>query len=125
MRKSSNRPAVVLAAIFLSFQAGLVPLQTAAFADTPKSIVYCGGDAVKRVIDYRILEQPSDEWNAIVTVNGEETRAMTAYSYFGKTQPPRGFVVALLGEDRSELLVFEDNGNHWLEFGDYRYDACE
>ena len=34
-----------------------------------------------------------------VTVNGETMRAMTAYSFFGKSQPPRGFVVALLGED--------------------------
>ena len=30
-------------------------------------------------------------------------------SFFGKSEPPRGFVVALLGEDRSEFLVFKDD----------------
>lgn len=49
---------------------------------------------------------------------------MTAYSYFGNAQPPAGFVVALLGEDRSEFLVFEQNGRNWLEFGDYTYEQC-
>jgi hypothetical protein len=33
---------------------------------------------------------------------------MTAYSFFSKPEPPRGFVVALLGEDRSEFLIFKD-----------------
>jgi hypothetical protein len=33
-------------------------------------------------------------------------------------------VVALLGEDRSEFLVFKEGGDDWLEFGDYRYDQC-
>jgi hypothetical protein len=51
-------------------------------------------------------------------------RAMTAYSYFGNSKPPRGFVVALLGEDRSELLVFKDGNQDWLEFGDYTYRKC-
>jgi hypothetical protein len=49
---------------------------------------------------------------------------MTAYSYFGNSEPPKGFVVALLGEDRSEFLIFQDGSENWLEFGDYRYDQC-
>ncbi len=49
---------------------------------------------------------------------------MTSYSFFGSAGPPAGFVVALLGEDRSEFLVFRDGGQDWLEFGDYRYDKC-
>ena len=87
--------------------------------------VYCGGGAVRRRIQFSILENPKDKWNARVTVNGETIRAMTAYSYFGKSRPPRGFVVALLGEDRSEFLVFTEGGEDWLEFGDYRYSKCD
>ncbi|MGB5830686.1 MAG: hypothetical protein WBG92_01670 [Thiohalocapsa sp.] len=92
--------------------------------EAPEGVVYCGGGAVKRQIEYRILEKPEDKWDARVTVNGETLRAMTAYSYFGKSKPPHGFVVALLGEDRSEFLVFKDGNDDWLEFGDYTYRKC-
>jgi hypothetical protein len=92
--------------------------------EAPEGVVYCGGGAIKRQIEYRILEQPADKWDARVTVNGETLRAMTAYSFFGKSQPPRGFVVALLGEDRSEFLVFKDGDEDWLEYGDYTYRKC-
>ncbi|MBV1886095.1 MAG: hypothetical protein KUG61_03355 [Parvibaculaceae bacterium] len=73
---------------------------------------------------WQILDNPEGEWDARVTVNGETTKSMTAYSYFGNSEPPKGFVVALLAEDRSEFLVFQDSGENWLEFGDYRYDQC-
>ena len=96
----------------------------AASVEAPEGIVYCGGGAIKRQIEYLILDDAQDKWNARVTVNGETLRAMTAYSYFGNNKPPSGFVVALLGEDRSEFLVFKDGGDDWLEFGDYRYDKC-
>ncbi len=92
--------------------------------EAPEGVVYCGGGAVKRQIEYSILEQPADKWDARVTVNGETLRAMTAYSFFGKSKAPRGFVVALLGEDRSEFLVFKDGDEDWLEFGDYTYRKC-
>ncbi len=92
--------------------------------EAPEGIVYCGGGGVKRQIEYAILGSSSSDWNAFVTVNGQTTRAMTAYSYFGNAQPPKGFVVALLGEDRSEFLVFQDGGQNWIEYGDYRYDQC-
>jgi hypothetical protein len=92
--------------------------------EAPEGVVYCGGGAVKRQIEYSILEQPADKWDARVTVNGETLRAMTAYSFFGKSEPPRGFVVALLGEDRSEFLVFKDGDEDWLELGDYTYRKC-
>ena len=49
---------------------------------------------------------------------------MTSYSYFGNAKPPANFVVALLGEDRSEFLVFRDGNEDWLEFGDYTYRKC-
>jgi hypothetical protein len=92
--------------------------------EAPEGVVYCGGGAVKRQIEYRILEKPEDKWDARVTVNGETMRAMTAYSYFGKSKPPQGFLLALLGEDRSEFLVFKDGDEDWLEFGDYTYRKC-
>lgn len=93
--------------------------------EAPEGVVYCGGGAVKRQIEFVILASPQDQWDARVTVNGESIRAMTAYSYFGSNQqPPKGFVVALLGEDRSEFLVFSDGGQDWLEFGDYTYRKC-
>jgi hypothetical protein len=92
--------------------------------EAPEGVVYCGGGVVKRQIEYSILEQPADKWDARVAVNGETRRAMTAHRFFGKSQPPRGFVVALLGEDRSEFLVFKDGDEDWLEFGDYTYRKC-
>ena len=93
--------------------------------EAPEGVVYCGGGEVKRMIEYAILNNPQDQWDARVTVNGNTIRAMTAYSYFGSAQqPPKGFVVALLGEDRSEFLVFKDGGEDWLEYGDYTYRKC-
>jgi hypothetical protein len=92
--------------------------------EAPEGVVYCGGGGIKRQIEYRTLEKPEDKWDARVTINGETMRAMTAYSYFGNSKPPRGFVVALLGEDRSEFLVFKDGNEDWLEFGDYSYRKC-
>ena len=92
--------------------------------EAPAGVVYCGGGEVKRQIEYAILENADDQWDARVTVNGETLRAMTSYSFFGSAESPAGFVVALLGEDRSEFLVFRDGGQDWLEFGDYRYDKC-
>ena len=51
-------------------------------------------------------------------------RAMTSYSYFGNSETPGNFVVALLGEDRSEFLVFSEGNKNWLEYGDYTYRQC-
>lgn len=92
--------------------------------EAPEGVVYCGGGQIKRQIEYRILEKPDGKWDAVVSVNGKEIRAMTAYSYFANAEPPEDFVVALLGEDRSEFLVFRDGNKHWLEFGDYTYRQC-
>ncbi|HUV67569.1 MAG TPA: SH3 domain-containing protein [Sedimentisphaerales bacterium] len=98
---------------------------TSTSMEAPEGVVYCGGGAVKRQIEYVILENAQDQWDARVTVNGDTIRAMTAYSYFGSNQqPPKGFVVALLGEDKSEFLVFRDGDKDWVEFGDYTYRKC-
>ncbi|RLJ97600.1 hypothetical protein [Ruegeria conchae] len=91
--------------------------------EAPEGVVYCGGGGTQRQIEYAIVDTGSD-WDARVTVNGETMDAMTSYSYFGNAEPPRGFIVALLGQDRSEFLVFEDGSERWIEFGDYRYDQC-
>lgn len=92
--------------------------------EAPEGVVYCGGGQIKRQIQYVILNNSSDQWDARVTVNGGTQQAMTSYNYFGSSEPLRGFVVALLAEDRSEFLIFQDGSENWLEFGDYRYDQC-
>ena len=98
--------------------------QTSTSMEAPEGVVYCGGGGIKRQIEYIILDNASDEWDARVTVNGETQRAMTSYSYFGNAETPKDFVVALLAEDAAELLIFRDGNENWLEFGDYRYDQC-
>ena len=92
--------------------------------EAPEGVVYCGGGQIKRQIEYVILKPPPDQWDAKVTVNGKSIKAMTSYSYFGSSAAPAGFLVALLGEDRSEFLVFQDGDKDWLEFGDYTYRKC-
>ena len=99
--------------------------ETHVLVEPPEGVVYCGGGGIKRRIEFRILDKPRDKWDARVTINGKTIRAMTAYSYFGNSAPPRNFVVALLGEDRSEFLVFRDQQQAWIEFGDYTYRPCE
>lgn len=110
----------------LSCSAGaLAVVASSAFAaDVPLGVRYCGGDKIRREITFAINPKPDDQWDARVTISGHVHKAMTAYSFFGKAQPPRGFVVALLAEDRSEILVFSDAGEDWLEFGDYTYRKC-
>lgn len=103
---------------------GSTPQAANTTMEAPEGVVYCGGGQVKRQIEYLILDNAQDQWDVIVTVNGKTMRAMTAYSYFGNTQPPQGFVVALLGEDRSEFLVFKEGDKNWLEYGDYQYSQC-
>ncbi|MEP4149441.1 MAG: hypothetical protein ABJL54_19630 [Halioglobus sp.] len=92
--------------------------------EAPEGIVYCGGGAIKRQIEFLVVEKPEDEWDARVTINGKTSRAMTSYSYFGNAKTPRNFVFALLGEDRWEMLVFREGNEDWIEFGDYRYSKC-
>ena len=98
--------------------------QTSASMEAPEGVVYCGGGGVKRQIEFVILDDASDEWDARVTVNGEVQRTMTSYSYFGNSEPVKDLVVALLAEDRAEFLIFRNRKENWQEFGDYRYDQC-
>lgn len=93
--------------------------------EEPASLVYCGGNDRERTVQYVIYDDSTDDWDAYVTVDGQSVRAMTAYSYFGNSQPPEGFVVALLAEDRSEYLVFDIGDRSWIESGDSQYDRCD
>jgi len=108
-----------------SLRAGCRELnQSSAPMEAPEGVVYCGGGGIFRQIEYMILDNASDEWDARVTINGETQRAMTSYSYFGNAETPKDFVVALLAEDAPELLIFRNRNENWLELGDYRYDQC-
>lgn len=91
--------------------------------EAPEGVVYCGGKGIRRVIEYAIVK-PDEQWDAVVTVNGNTIRAMTAYSYFNNSPKPKGFLFALLGEDKSEYLVFRDGTRNWIESGDYTYEQC-
>ncbi|MEE4014914.1 hypothetical protein V1T76_22815 [Roseibium sp. FZY0029] len=95
-----------------------------ASVETPEGGIFCSDGETPRRIGYQILDRADGEWDALVTVDGTKIRAMTAYSYFGNSTPPTGFVVALLGEDGSEVLVYGDGENDWLEQGENRYDPC-
>ena len=108
----------------------------AAKSEKPEGVVYCGGKGIKRVIEYTTptKSSPQNKWNVRVRIaetnvqtkkrSEREVRAMTAYSYFGRLKPPAHFEVALLLEDKGEMLVFRDGKKRWLEYGDYRYDQC-
>ena len=54
--------------------------QSATPLEAPEGVVYCGGGGIKRQIEFVILDDASDQWDARVTVNGETQRASTAYS---------------------------------------------
>jgi hypothetical protein len=90
-------------------------------------LAFCGGGGVKRRIEYTIMEKSTDPMNATVTVNGKTQKAMTSYSFFGKSAPPKGFVVAIIPEEQGggEFLVFSNAGKNYIEFGDYQYNQCK
>lgn len=104
--------------------------------ESPEGVVYCGGKGIKRVIEHTspTKSSPQNQWNVTVRIaetdertkkrTERQVRAMTAYSYFGNQKPPAHFRVAILLEDKGELLVFQDGNKHWLEYGDYRYEQC-
>ena len=118
---------------------GGTPIATSQARESPESpegVVYCGGKRIKRVIEHTSPTKTSsqNQWNVTVRIaetdertkkrTERKVRAMTAFSYFGNQQPPAHFKVALLLEDKGELLIFQDGNKHWLEYGDYRYEQC-
>jgi hypothetical protein len=103
---------------------GVAHSMATASVEMPSASAFCGNGTDPGQIEYVILEQSDGEWDALVTVDGRPIRAMTAYSYFGNSRPPEGFVVALLAEDGFEVLVFTSGGVDWLTLGDNRYEPC-
>ncbi|GAA0787577.1 hypothetical protein GCM10009077_43450 [Roseibium denhamense] len=61
---------------------------------------------------------------ALVSSDGAQIRAMTAYSYSGNSKSINGVVMALLGQDGSEVLVYRDGNSTRLEQGEIRYNSC-
>ncbi len=100
------------------------PFIVVASAEAPGDGIFCSPGKKPRQITYQILERADGEWDALVAFDGTQIRAMTAYSFFGNSKPPNGFVVALLGEDGSEVIVYRDGDSNWLEQGEIRYNPC-
>lgn len=90
--------------------------------EAPEGIVYCSKDIIPRVIEYRFVD--NTQWDVVVTLDGNVQRAMSAYSFFGKAKAPEGFIVALLLENHKQMLVFQKDGENWLEYGNDHYAQC-
>jgi hypothetical protein len=106
----------ILVALVLSISLSASAIERA------KGVVYCHG---KTVIEYRLVNPEKDGTASDVdlTVNGETTRYMTAYSWFGSNQVvPRGFKFAILGEKQFDpLLVFDD---YLVDVKKIKYTKC-
>ncbi len=92
----------------------LLGLSAAAGAQTVREVPpqghYCLGN---ERVDYRIAGG-----DVVFRHGNKEYRGPTAYSWFGREQPPKGFVIALLvGGPGKEALLFDDrlewNGRTW------------
>jgi hypothetical protein len=81
--------------------------------EAPPSGSFCQGN---ERAEYRIVK------GDVVLMHGKkEYRGPTAYSYFMRQQPPKGFVVALLvGKPGEEALLFEDR----LEWRGHAWKPC-
>ena len=95
----------------------------AAAMEAPEGIVYCGGDPEQQ-IEFAIRPYTGEQWNVAMTIDGQRVRAMSSYSYFGRQKEPDGFVVILLAETGDDYMVFDANGEHWLEMEQTRFDQC-
>ncbi len=96
---------VVILSLLLSMAACAQTLREA-----PPQGRYCLGD---ERVEYRIVDG-----DVVFKHNDREYRGPTAYSWFGREQPPKGFVIALLIDGPGkEALLFEDrlewNGRTW------------
>ena len=76
--------------------------------EKPEGIVYCHK---KTVVEFRLIDPAKDgtAQDVDLTINGKTKRYMTAYSWFGSTQPaPKNFKFAILGDKEFDpLLVFD------------------
>lgn len=81
--------------------------------EAPPSGQFCRG---KDRAEYRISE------GDVTLIHGQqEYRGPTAYSWFGKNKPPKGFIVAfLIGSPGTEALLYEDR----LEWRNQTWKRC-
>lgn len=86
--------------------------QAQAVREAPPSGQFCRG---KDRVEYAIGK---DE---VTLLHGQnEYRGPTAYSWFGKNKPPKGFVVAFLIGAGKEALLYEDR----LEWRNQTWKPC-
>lgn len=87
--------------------------------EAPEGVVYCHG---KTTVEF-VFDRSNQNNDVLLTVNGKTEKYMTAYSWFGSTQPPpKGFKFAILGEGQFDpLFVFED---HLLDAQKHKYMKC-
>ncbi len=79
----------------------LILLSASACAQAPPRGSYCSGS---ERVEYRIAKG-----DVVFTHGKQEYRGPTSYSRFGRQQPPKGFVIALLiGGPDMEALLFKD-----------------
>lgn len=77
---------------------------TAAAIEAPEGVVYCHK---KTVIEFVMVTDDAGN-DVLMHINGQSGRYMTAYSWYGKQKPPKGFKFAILGKGQFDpLLVFD------------------
>ena len=90
--------------------------------EKPEGVVYCHG---KTTIEYRLINPDASGTAADVdlTVSGKTTRYMTAYSWFGSSQPtPKDFKFAILGKNQfNPLLVYD---TYLIDAKKNKYKKC-
>ena len=107
----------------LIFAAVLITIAGSALSvEKPEGAVYCHK---KTAVEFRLINPAKDgtAQDVDLTINGKTARYMTAYSWFGSTQPtPKNFRFAILGEKEFDpLLVFD---SYLLDAKKNRYAKC-
>ena len=101
----------------------LTTLSMSAFAiEKPEGVVYCHG---KTTVEFRLINpEPSGTASDVdLTVNGKTNRYMTAYSWFGSSQPtPKDFKFAILGKNQFDPLLVYDS--YLIDAKKNKYKKC-
>jgi len=128
MRLTASRRALLFGALVLAGLHG-------AAAQGIEGGSYCAdgpGTPAKVTVTY--AGPPSEANNFMdvsVTIDGASKPAMSSYSYFGRTPPPEGFVVAILpamqgNGEPVDILLFQDGAaGKWLTYNDKIMRACD
>ncbi|MTI42134.1 hypothetical protein JM93_04294 [Roseibium hamelinense] len=96
---------------------------------------YCSdGDGLPEKVTVEYAGPPTEDnefMDLRVNIDTVEAPAMSSFSYFGRTLPPNGFVVAVIPSiaevpDAPEILLFEDTDTgKWLTYNGKTMRACE